>query len=278
VGTPSQHLASIGIGAASAVAALGCLGWWGLQVRPAPFPPLVEQPTDSGTVVLPANLPAPVARYAQAVFGGNPRVADSAIIAGRGKLRLGPVVFPTRFRFISQGGRNYRHYIECTWFGMPVLRVNEWYRDGHLRQQLPIGTVANEPKADRAANLALWGEMVWLPSVFLTDPRIRWERIDAESAALVVPSGRDEDRLTVTFNAQTGLVESITALRYRSPHDQTKTPWRVEFFEWADFEGVRAPSSASLTWLDQGRPWFVMQVEQVVYNTDVSQSITASGP
>jgi MYXO-CTERM domain-containing protein len=38
-------------------------------------------------------------------------------------MHLSGVTFPTRMRFTHLAGQDYRHDIECTWFGHPVLRV-----------------------------------------------------------------------------------------------------------------------------------------------------------
>ena len=37
------------------------------------------------------------------------------------------IAFPARFRFIHEAGRGYRHYIEATVFGLPLMKVNERY-------------------------------------------------------------------------------------------------------------------------------------------------------
>ncbi|MCC7105302.1 MAG: hypothetical protein IT307_09185, partial [Chloroflexi bacterium] len=47
---------------------------------------------------------------------------------------------------------------------------------------------------------------------------------------------------------------------------------------WRSFHGLRLGSPIAITWLDQGRPWFVMDVDEVVYNADVSEYIRAPGP
>ena len=44
------------------------------------------------------------------------------------------------------------------------------------------------------------------------------------------------------------------------------------------FHGIKIPSPASVTWLDEGTPWSVWTVEDVVYNVDVSEYIRAKGP
>ena len=158
------------IGALGAVAAVG---WLGLQVKPKPFPAYPEQTPALNTVALPADLPAPVARFYETIAGNQVPVIESAVISGRGKLRVKGITFPARFRFTHIAGQGYRHYIEATVFGYPVMKVNEWYLDGQARMELPVGVIENEPKIDIAANLSLWGEAVWLPSIFVTDPRVR---------------------------------------------------------------------------------------------------------
>ena len=37
------------------------------------------------------------------------------------------------------------------------------------------------------------------------------------------------------------------------------------------------PSPAATTWLDEGTPWAVWTIEDVVYNVDVSEYIKARG-
>lgn len=272
-----QRMTSIGIGTTAGLGALLGAGWLGLKVEPASFAPYPESTVRPDTVALPADLPAPVDRYFRAALGDRVPIIESAVLTGRGRLRFAGLTFPTRIRFTHEAGRGYRHYIECTWFGMPVLKVNEAYLDDHARMEQPFGVVANEPKVDMAANLSLWGESIWLPSIIATDPRVRWEAIDRTSARLVVPFGEAEDSFTVAFDEQTGLIRSMEALRYRAARDAAKLPWRIEPLGWLTFHGLRVPSPAAVTWLDQARPWLVVSLEHVAYNVDVSQYIHASG-
>ena len=69
---------------------------------------------------------------------------------GRGRLRLpskGGISFPARFRFTHHAGQGYRHYIEATMFGYPVMKINEYYLDGNARMELPVGVIENENDA-----------------------------------------------------------------------------------------------------------------------------------
>jgi hypothetical protein len=268
---------AIVLASAVGLAALLGVGWLGLQIPPQSFPAYPEQTPALDTVELPTDLPAPVARYYKTVIGDQIPVIASAVITGRGRLRVKGITFPARFRFTHVAGQGYRHYIEATVFGYSVMKVNEWYLDGKARMELPVGVIENEPKIDVAANLGLWGESVWLPSILITDPRVRWEAIDDTTARLVIPFGEEEDTFTVAFDPQTGLIRTMEALRYREATDEVKIPWRNEPLGWQAFCGVKIPSPAATTWLDEGTPWAVWTIEDVTYNVDVSEYVRARG-
>jgi len=165
----------------------------GLRTPSQPFDPYPETTPELETLPLPDDLPAPVERYYKAIMGEQAPVIDSAVISTRGKLRVAGITFPTRFRFIHDAGQGYRHYAELTLFGIPVMKINERYLDGRAHMELTMGVIENEPKVDMAANLGLWGESIWLPSVYLSDPRVRWQAIDDTTARLVVPFEEGED-------------------------------------------------------------------------------------
>jgi hypothetical protein len=257
---------------------LAFLAWLGLRVKPSPFSPYPEQTPSLSTVELPADLPAPVSRFYQTILGDWIPVVESAVITGRGSLRFRGITFPARLRFTHHAGQGYRHYIEATIFGFPLMKVNEYYLDGKARMELPAGVIENEPKVNQATNIGLWGESMWLSPIFVTDPLVRWEPMDDTTARLVVPFGEEEDNFTVTFHAETGLIQSMEALRYREAADEAKIPWLLEALEWETFHGVRIPSLSSVTWEDEGTPWLIIELEEVVFNVDIEEYIRAKGP
>jgi hypothetical protein len=248
---------------AGCLAALIGVGWLGIHIQPAPFEPVPQAAAVPDTVPLPTGLPAPVERFYRQLYGDRVPVMHSAVITGRGTMRIAPLfnmTFPARFRFIHEAGVNYRHYIEVTLFGLPVLKVNEYYVDGKERQELPWGVMTDNPKLDQGGNLGMWAEIIqWLPSVLITDPNVRWEAVDDETALLVVPFGAEEERFVVRFDPTSGKVKYWEAMRYANVEGE-KTLW------------------VNGTWFEDGKPWFIINEDVVVYNADVDTSLAAKGP
>ena len=250
--------------------------WLGFQVKPAPFSDVILEAEAVKTIPLPDGSPAPVERFYREVYGDTIPVIDSAVISGRATLRIAGLPFPSRFRFTHITGRGYRHYIEACWFGMPLFKVNETYLDGKGYMELPMGVFEGE-KINQAANLGLWSENVWMPAVFLTDPRVTWEAVDDVTAILTVPYVDESERFVVRFDPQTGLIAWMESMRYQDEDSVEKVLWMNQVLEWKEVDGYRLPALAALIWMDAGKPWAVWEVEAVVYNADVAEYISARG-
>ena len=244
----------------SILAALLGLGWMGLQIRPAPFPAVAQPSAPLETMPLPAGLPAPVARFYRQSYGEQVPIIHSAVITGRGTLRLNGITLPIRFRFTHDAGRSYRHYIEATVFSLPVLKVNEYYVDGQERMMFPWGIQEGNPRLDQGGNLGMWAELLrWVPASLLTNPRVRWEPVDDETALLVVPFNHQHERFVVRFDPASGQIRYWEVMRYKDGSGD-KTLW------------------VNGTWFDDGRPWAAFESEEVAYNVAVDTSFSARGP
>ena len=247
------------------------LGWLGLQIKPAPFAAFAKPPTALETIPLPTGLPTPVARFYRALYGERVPMIRSAVISGRASIRpVGPLSFPARFRFTHLAGQDYRHDIEATLFGLTVLKVKETYLAGSSRQEMPWGTTANDPKANQAANLGLWAEAIWFPALFLTDSRAKWGAVDDVTATLSVPFEAARETFVVRFDPETHLVRSLEAMRFKTDR---KILWMNEVRAWDTVGGQRVPTQGTVTWMDDGKPWATFNVEEIVLNADVQQSL-----
>lgn len=249
------------LGTVGALALLLLVGWAGLQVRPAPFPaPTRAEPSSLRTVPLPDDLPAPVARFYRDLYGEEVPLIRAAVLSGRATLRIAGVPLPARWRFAHDVGHAYRHQIVTTWFGLPLLRVDERYQDGVARLQLPFG-VEEGPAVDQGANLALWAEAMWFPAALITDPRVRWSPIDDVTAVLSVPFGEETQRFVVRFDPDTTRVHLFEAMRFKGADATEKTLWLNRAAAWGRVDGHPTPTRATVTWWDDGRPWATFDVE-----------------
>jgi len=262
----------------SVLIGLSLLIWLGLQIKPAPFSPYPQQQPSLETIPLPAGLPAPVERYYQSVYGDQIPVIESAVIQGRAQISPFGVKLPARFVFVHNAGQDYRHYIEATLFGLPLLKVNEGYVDGESFWEGPGPAIYDDASTNQAANLAVWAEASWFPSVWLIDERVHWEPVDEVTALLYVPFEDQMENFVVRFNPETGLIDTMEAMRYRDSGDQAKKILWITTTEPGSFiEGTKISSVGSATWLDQGKPWATFTLEEVNYNVDVSEYIRQRG-
>jgi len=256
---------------------LSLLGWIGLQIKPASLSSYPQENGKLKTQPLPAGLPTPVMSFYSQLYGDRLPVIESFVITGRAKMRIMGITFPARFRFTHLAGQGYRHYIELTFFGIPIMKVNEYYLDGKGRLELPFGVEEGE-KINQGANLALWAESMWMPAIFISDPRPHWQGIDQDTAVLFIPFGEDEQQLIVRFDQQSGMIAIMESMRYKGSDSERKTLWINEAAIWEERDGILTPTTASVTWFDEGTPWAVFTVEDVRYNVDVEGYLCEKGP
>jgi hypothetical protein len=255
------------------------LGWLGLQIRPKSFSPYPQETAPLKTIPLPSGLPTPVERFYKTVYGEQIPVIATAVLKGRATISPFGVKLPARFVFVHNAGRDYRHYFEATWFGIPFLKVNEGYLDGESFFESPMGAYYNEPNTNQGANLAVWAEAGFFPSIWLTDERVRWEPVDDHTALLYVPFEAQEENFVVRFDPKTDLIGTMEAMRFREAGEgKQKILWITRTEPGPYIEGTKLSTRGSATWLDQGKPWAIFTLEEVDYNVDVSEYIRQRGP
>lgn len=250
---------------------------FGLRVPPANFPVYASAAGVVETMSLPSGLSAPVERFYRLTYGEQIPVYHSAVIDARGTLRFMGITFPARARFTHIVGQGYRHYLECTFYGFSVFKVNERYLDGHLWMQLPVGTIENDARYDGAANQGLWAESAWYPASYLVDPRVRWEAVDEATAKLYVPLGDGEQVFTVHFDLHSRDLGGMETIRFSDSKRGTMR-WTTRTALGETIGMTPGVKYNTATWEDEGTPWLVMHLERAVYNSDVNSYIRQTGP
>lgn len=253
-------------------------GWLGIRVKATGFPMVNPGPV-ARRVPIPGGLPAPVERFARALFEDNLPDVQSAMVLGRAQLAPTGMPMPTRFRFYYDAARSsHYHDIQVTWFNLTFMRIHERNLEGHVNLDLAIiGKVNDQPKTNRAGIQGYWSEVLaWVPSIALTDPRVRWKAVDDTTARLYLPGLDDSEAFTVRFDASTGLISEIETLRYQSEENAERWRWFNRILAWGVVNGMRIPVRAQTQWRED-KPWATWEVEQVVLNVDVSARLAQFG-
>ncbi len=256
------------------VAILLIIVWLGFQIESKSFSPYPEKTRDAGAVNVSPEIPEPVKRYSEAAAGSHVPVIRSAVVWGKAKVRMNGIWMPVRFKEFNLAGHSFHRYLEVTWFGWTILKVNDVYRNGKGFTKIEgmLNKTETGEKIDQGSNLSLWGEIVFTPSVAITDTSARWEAVDDERVRLVIPYGEQYDSLDFKFDLKTGLITRISAMRYKGQNEE-KTPWLVNITEWMTSHYIKIPSRFSVTWEDEGSPWSYWTVEDMEYNVDITGMI-----
>jgi hypothetical protein len=263
------------------IVAVLAIGYLGFQVKPAPFASYPETSKQAARKIgLPSDLPGPVDVYFRHAYGNEIPVVSSVVITGRGRIRPFGLWMPARFRFTHDAGKGYRHYIEATWFGLAIMKVNESFLDGTGVMAMPWGE-SGGPEIEQAMNVSLWAELSSsAPSVFLTDERVEWEPVDEETALLKVPRATGDargDTFVVRFSPDGTRIDSMEAMRFKAVGDQRKVLWMASSVGEKTIGHAASPAVGAATWVDVGKPWAYFEAEDIRYDVDVRDYIKTRG-
>jgi hypothetical protein len=262
---------------AAVIGVLTAIGWVGLQIPPRSY--AVETIGETPhTLTIPEDLPPPVLRYASAVYGDNVPDVRSAEVLGRASIMRGGLQMPARFRFYYDAvNPSHYHQIEVTWFTLPIMNVHERFLNGQAILDVPGERIEDDPFTDSASRQGYWAEVLaWVPAIVLHEPQIRWDVVDENTVRMIIPDAPDEEALLVSFDPESRLIQTISAMRYGSIVAGQREQWRCRGLEWSLIDGVPTMERSDIRWNDDA-PWVVWQVEQVALNVDVAARMQQFG-
>jgi hypothetical protein len=254
------------------------LGWLGFRVPSSAFPaPDTSQAAPLTTQPIPQDLPVPVERFARAVYGDALPSAQSAMISGHAEVTINGITMPARFRFYYDMGHGHYHDIQVTWYSTPIMAIHERYLDGQAIIDIPIiGRTENRPHTNAASNQGFWAELIaWMPALAISDPRVRWEAIDDNSARMIVPNAAAEEAFTLTFDPTTGYLDTLTAQRYQDESNERRH-WEPRALEWRLVNGTPTMARSSIRW-DEDAPWVIWEIDHIAFNVDVTTRLAHFG-
>lgn len=250
------------------------LAAFGFYVFPRPYQPHPVPSRLEERAPLNLDLPEPVYRHFHETLGDSPPLIHTAVIWGRGKIRLKNVWMPFRFKGWYRPGESFIRRMVLTWYRRPLLRG----QDSLIGDQ---GTFALAGRSDQGEwvdqneRLNMWAQAVCMPAVFVHDPRVHWEPVDEETARLVINFGERTDHLLAHFDGSTGRMTHLSGLRFAEDAPE-KEPWRVDLLAWKDFYGMLIPCQFSVAWGESGSPWSYWNIDGVAYNVNVSDQLGES--
>jgi len=94
----------------------------------------------------------------------------------------------------------------------------------------------------------------------------------------VVPFEDTEETFVVRFDPETGLISYFESMRYHGAESTAKVLWLNESREWGTLNGQTTLMVGAAIWMDNGKPWAIFTLEDIVFNVDVGEYIRAKGP
>lgn len=208
-----------------------------------------------------ANLPEPVQRYLQLVLQDEQPLIQTLQLTQTGQFRPGidQGWMPLEAEQIFTTGELALHW-QASVKAMPLIGFDarDQYDQGQgnmLVKVMSVYTVddVSGPEIDQSALLRYLAEMPWFPTAFVDDSHVTWQAIDAYSAQATIRDHGLEASGIFTFNDIGEIVGFTTNERYRTVgNEQVNDPWGGVYGSYKDFDGIRIPTSAEVSWQLEG--------------------------
>jgi hypothetical protein len=227
------------------------------------------------------ELPAPVARYLEAVLPPHARAVRHARLTQRGEFLVRP---PATWRPFTATHELTACPPAFVWdarirmFPGLAIRVRDSFLDGvgsmrgTLLGAIPIVAQEGTPEMAAGALQRYLAEAVWCPTALLPHNGIEWRPIDASRARAMIGASGVQVSLDFHFD-RSGLIEYVyTPSRPRATGRTFEpTPWQGRFAGYEERGGMLIPLEGEVAWLLPGGP-------QTYWRGRIVEAAFAAGP
>jgi hypothetical protein len=219
-----------------------------------------------------AALPNPVARFVELAMRESPHTVETAVIETSAWMRRpGMPRLPLEIGMFHRLGHEFVHDIRI---GRRPLAFR-FGLDAYVgsRGVMKIGrSVEAGAEFDQGAIIAMWAEVLGLPWSWQGRADVRWEPVDEQAAALIVPGPEGEIRIEVYFDPVTGCPTQCAADRHKSRGPKVR--WVGRSTDWRRFErGVLCPGRFTAQWADEPFPWIDITTNSVRVDVPVDAAL-----
>ncbi len=174
----------------------------------------------------------------------------------RGEMRFAPdrpwMPFEAEQRF--RGGVDFRWDARVRMAPLVRARVVDAFEDGvgslvaRVFGVVPVAR-ARGPATDVGEALRGLAELPWHPTAFAPAPGLRFEEVSPDRLRATFDDGRTRAALEFDVDAEGRVLSADAPSRPRLVGKHVvETPWSGVFGEYRDFEDVRVPTTAEVTW------------------------------
>lgn len=135
------------------------------------------------------------------------------------------------------------------------LRVRDWYRAGDAGLDARLWGLlrvvhANGPEIARGEAIRYLVELPLAPQAMATNAMLEWRSVDESTVEVATLVGGERVVVLLHFDASGDIVAGSAEARPRAIGKQSvDTPFRGVYGDYREFDGVRLPTTAEVSWL-----------------------------
>jgi hypothetical protein len=109
---------------------------------------------------------------------------------------------------------------------------------------------AEGPDVDRGEAMRALAEIPWRPSALADAPYLSWSEVSSNTLRAEYDDGKTRCHVDLEVDGYGGVRSASAPDRPRAVQNESlETPWRGEFSEYREFDGMRVPTRAEVSWL-----------------------------